>query len=115
MGSGRIGVVRTMLACSLLLWTSCAPQESQSTLARDHVVSSSVPAAHAGTPPIRWEHLCLASPSDELLAEAGTQGWELVAITKGPRKAGGTSTAVLMCFKRALVGTGPGGAPGSQP
>ncbi|HTJ47736.1 MAG TPA: hypothetical protein VL463_36820 [Kofleriaceae bacterium] len=63
-----------------------------STLARDDVVSDTVPPARAGTSPPRWEYLCLQNPPKAQLAEAGAQGWEAAHY----------ATVALLCFRRAL-------------
>ena len=71
-------------------------------LAPDDIASANVPPATDDKLP-RWEYLCLSNPSRALLADAGLQGWEMVAISKGPRKAARFATSVLVCFKRPLV------------
>ncbi len=77
------------------------------------VVSSrlSVPPAHAGTNPQRWEYVCgavyKAEPLQKWANQLGQQGWE-PALAAGGLSAGGKGIGstdderFVWCFKRAL-------------
>ncbi len=95
----------TTQAASLLVAivaASCATTSSPKSVGSDEAASITIPEARAGTFPKRWEYLCLSNPGTAHLDEAGAKGWEMVAISKGPRKAAAFGTNVLICFRRAL-------------
>jgi hypothetical protein len=101
--TNRVGIVTLALVASL---AACGGGMREgggaNQLAPDDIASDKVPPATDDALP-RWEYLCLSNPSRALLADAGLQGWEMVAISKGPRKAARFGTSVLVCFKRPLI------------
>lgn len=101
-GRRRAGVLSGSILVAVLLLGACGGVETRSTLSDDPVVSRTVPPMRQGTSPTRWEFLCLQRPNLDQLAEAGEQGWDIVAIAKGPRKSANFASAVMVCFHREL-------------